>query len=472
MLPTHKKELIEEFRRRTHELVDFVADYWLSLEDTPVKSSVKADYLKTELGESAPDEAQSWELVMNQLSNSIMKGVNNWQHPMFMAYFPSLSSFPALQGEFLAKAINNPSFSWDCSPVHTELEILVADWMAKLMGLPSGYLHSSGKGGGLTHGTASECMLVAMVAARSRVDFAKGVLYISDQTHACVKKNCKILDIKHVRYIPTIWSDKQQNYIMDASALSSAISSDKEAGLEPMIIICTIGTTNTTGIDPISEIGEIATRENVWLHVDSAYAGVSAMCDEFKFILEGLEYADSFNVNASKWFGAGMNSSFLYTKDLMNFQRVLTLSAEYIRKNPEDGIDLKEFQLPLGRDFRALKIWLILMQYGANGIREMIRKHVRLAGLLEAMIQQDSRLELIVKPRFGLVCFKVKEGNEATEGLIRVLESRKDIFLKGSEYKGMKFVRVVISSEFVEESHIHRTFDIIQESLNSIQLAS
>lgn len=470
MLPDNKKQLIEEFRRRTHHLVDFIADYWLNLENTPVKSAVKADYLRAELGDSAPDEPQSWDLVMSQLSSSIMKGVNNWQHPMFMAYFPSLSSFPALQGEFIAKAINNPAFSWDCSPVHTELEILIADWMAKLIGLPSEYLHTSGKGGGLTHGSASECMLVTMVAARSRVNFEKGVLYISDQTHACVKKNCKILDIKHVRYIPTIWNEKQQNYIMDSTALDSAISNDKQDGLEPMIIISTIGTTNTTGIDPITEIGQIAQRENVWLHVDGAYAGVAAICEEFKYVVTGLEYADSFNVNASKWFGAGMNSSFLYTKDLMNFQKVLTLNAEYIRKSPEDGIDLKEFQLPLGRDFRALKVWLILTQYGANGIRDMIRRHVRIAAHLESLIQQDARLEVIVKPNFGLVCFKVKEGNEATGELIKALESRKDIFLKGSEYKGIKFVRVVVSSEFVEQSHVERAFEIIQESLNTLQI--
>ena len=457
---------IPQFRQRLHELVDILCDYMENLGQRPAKSSIKPGDVRISLGNSAPTQPIPWENIKSQLENVIFTGANHWQHPRNHGYFPCSTSFPAIMGEMVSKAINNPGFAWHVSPINTELEILMNDWMAEALGLPEFY--KFGRGGGLTHSTASESCLVALIAARNKAGGQHQVLYSSDQAHFSVQKAAKILQIEH-RSVPSAVCPVTGNLIMNVGELEGMIREDKAQGKTPTMVVATFGTTASCAIDPVREIGEVTQREGVWLHVDAAYAGSSLICPEFRPLIPGLDLTDSFNFNGHKWLLTGFNNSLLYVKHPEYLVKSFAASGTYLVPSKPEETDLMSWQLSLGRDFRSIRWWLLLTQYGLEGLQAHIRRHVALARLFSEKIREIEGLEVLFPVQFGLVCFAVRNDDQATRKLAGKLQERKDTIFTSGELKGKKIIRFIICSEYCEETHISEAISTISSELHSLR---
>uniref|UniRef100_A0A804L8A4 Tyrosine decarboxylase n=1 Tax=Musa acuminata subsp. malaccensis TaxID=214687 RepID=A0A804L8A4_MUSAM len=326
----------EQLRECGHRMVDFIADYYKSIESFPVLSQVKPGYLAELLPESAPNDPECLQDVFDDILQKIIPGITHWQSPDYFAYFPSNSSTAGFLGEMLSAGFNIVGFSWVTSPAATELEVIVLDWLAKMLKLPNQFL-STGKGGGVIQGTASEAILVVLLAARDKIlrkvgkkSLEKLVVYASDQTHSALQKACQIAGIfpENLRVLKT---DLTSNYALSLEVVSEAISSDLTAGLIPFFICATVGTTSSAAVDPISELGKIAKAFSMWFHIDAAYAGSACICPEFRHYIDGVEEADSFGMNAHKWFLTNFDCSVLWVQDRSDLIQSLSTNPEYLK---------------------------------------------------------------------------------------------------------------------------------------------
>ncbi|KAJ9697060.1 hypothetical protein PVL29_009011 [Vitis rotundifolia] len=354
----------EQLRENGHKMVDFIADYYKSIENFPVLSQVEPGYLRELLPDSAPHQPESLQQVFDDLQAKILPGVTHWQSPNFFAYYPSNSSTAGFLGEMLSAGLNIVGFSWITSPAATELEMIVLDWLAKMLNLPDDFL-SAGNGGGVIQGTASEAVLVVLLAARDRVlrtvgktALEKLVVYGSDQTHSALQKACQIGGI-HPENCRLLKADSSTGYALSPDLLSEAVSHDIANGLIPFFLCA-----NSNGI---------------WFHVDAAYAGSACVCPEYRHYIDGVEEADSFNMNAHKWFLTNFDCSVLWVK---------ASDANMV-------VDYKDWQVPLGRRFRSLKLWMVLRLYGVEKLQHYIRNHIELAKRFEELVAQDPRFEAL-----------------------------------------------------------------------------
>jgi aromatic-L-amino-acid decarboxylase len=420
----------DEFRRAGHAMIDWIADYWAALgEDAtapgeprlPVLSRARPGDLLAALPQSAPERPEAWDAIAGDVDRLIMPGITHWQSPNFYAYFPAEASFPAVLGEVLSAGLGVNGMLWATSPAATELELRVVDWMAELLGLPEGFWNTSAAGAGCIQGTASESTLIALLAARARAlagdpaaDPAALVVYTSTQAHSSVIKAAMIAglaatpeDRRRVRLIETYGA-----YAMDPAALEKAIENDRAGGLRPCYVCATVGTTSSTAVDPVPAIGAIARRHGVWLHVDAAHAGAAAICPEFRHLLAGVERADSLCFNPHKWLLTNFDCDLFWTSDRQSLERALSITPEYLRNTaaatgaPAQP-DLRDWQVPLGRRFRALKLWFVLRRFGAEALRAHVREHVRVAGAFETWVAADGRFELLAPRTLNLVCFRL-----------------------------------------------------------------
>jgi aromatic-L-amino-acid decarboxylase len=377
-----------EFRKHAHDMVDFMCDYYEGLEQKNVLSTVQPGYLSKLLPDSAPEEGEPWENIMKDIKSYIMPGVTHWQHPSFFAFFPSNSSPPGLLGEMLSGMFNVVGFNWICSPACTELETIVLDWMAKALALPDAFL-SHGKGGGVIQGTASEAAIVTLLAAKTKMlkryastdmlkdgeilakYVSKMTVYFSDQAHSSIKKACHVVGIPehNMRIIKS-----NGNMAMDVDLLTETLKIDKEKGLIPFYVVGTIGTTSSTAIDPLQAIVEA--KGDMWFHIDAALAGPALLCEEYREKWLSSTEFDSFTMNAHKWMLTNFDCSLLWTRNRSDLIDALTITPEYLRnKASESGlvIDYRDWQLPLGRRFRSLKLWFVIRTYGLSGLKKYIR---------------------------------------------------------------------------------------------------
>ncbi|CAG9320777.1 unnamed protein product [Blepharisma stoltei] len=452
------KARIDKFKNQTHELIEQVAEYHKNIASINVKPDAKRNFLRKLVSSTPPAEPVGWETIQAQIKDIIIPNNSHWQHPMYMSWFPSISTWPAIQGEILSRSINAIGFSWDSSPLQTELELLCADWYAQMMGFPDYFLHEKSPGGGMAMTSAGDSVLNLLIVARHRRNAKKPVIYVSDQTHVHISKCAKALGYE-TRVIPSYFDEISQNYPMNVSLLPLAIKKDIEAGLDPIFACGTFGTTNSTAIDPIQQIGQICKENNMWLHIDAAYAGSALVCPEFRHLFKGVEYADSIVVNASKWMGLGFCASYMFIRDKKWLGDCFTMDPDYLRKS--DDIDLGSLQLAFGRDNRALRMFFYVSQYGVSGVQSMIRKHVELAKILENLIKNDDRFEFCTKREFALLVFRMKGDDQKTTELIGKLKERKDIFVLGTKLEGRPVIRLSMNSEYLEEEHIHRAWEII-----------
>ncbi|KAG5386911.1 hypothetical protein IGI04_038381 [Brassica rapa subsp. trilocularis] len=434
----------EQLREYGHRMVDFIADYYKTIETFPVLSQVQPGYLHNLLPDSAPDQPETVEQVLDDVKTKILPGITHWQSPTFYAYYPSNSSVAGFLGEMLSAGLGIVGFSWVTSPAATELEMIVLDWLAKLLNLPEQFL-SKGNGGGVIQGSASEAILVVMIGAREKVlrrvgknALGKLVVYSSDQTHSALQKACQIAGI-HPENCRVLKADSSTNYALRPELLQEAVSKDIEAGLIPFFLCGNVGTTSSTAVDPLAALGKIAKSNEIWFHVDAAYAGSACICPEYRQYIDGVETADSFNMNAHKWFLTNFDCSLLWVKDQYVLTEALSTNPEFLKNKASQAnlvVDYKDWQIPLGRRFRSLKLWMVLRLYGAETLKSYIRNHIKLAKDLEQLVSQDPNFEVVTPRIFSLVCFRIlpvdndeKECNNRNRNLLDAVNSSGKLFL-------------------------------------------
>ncbi len=454
----------EEYRRRGHEMVDWVADYLAHVEDYPVTSQVEPGAIRNALPASAPEDPEPFENVMSDLNNIIMPGITHWQSPNWFSYFPANSSGPSLLGEMAAAGLGVQGMLWSTSPAATELETVVVDWMADLLGLPESW-KTTGAGGGVIQMSASDSAHVAMVTARElakeTAPLDKLVVYASDQTHSSVEKGARVAGYSEIRIIET-----DTSFAMDAAALEQQIAVDRAAGLTPAFIAVSVGTTATSSVDPVRVIAEIAKKEGMWCHVDAAYAGTTMICPEFRHHQDGLELVDSYTFNPHKWMFTNFDCNLYYVADRKPLIDAMSILPPYLRNEATlsgNVIDYRDWHVPLGRRFRSLKLWFVLRHYGASGIRHHIREHVQLAADLGAKITADPRFELVAPHPFALVVFRHIAGNDETLRLAAALNESGKVSLTPTTLGDTAAIRVSIGQTNTTAEHVDGLWAMIDE---------
>ncbi|XP_038849135.1 aromatic-L-amino-acid decarboxylase-like isoform X2 [Salvelinus namaycush] len=417
-----------EFRRRGKEMVDLIADYLENIEQRPVYPDVEPGYLRSLIPEEAPEESETYEDVVKDIERVIMPGVTHWHSPYFYAYFPTANSFPAMLADMLSGAIGCIGFSWAASPACTELETVMMDWLGKMLKLPEDFIAGThGQGGGVIQGTASEATLVALLAARSRA----------------------------VRMI--LASDPQRPETGITSKLV-AYSSDQ--------FCATLGTTPSCAFDHITELGPICNAEKIWMHIDAAYAGSSFICPEFRPLLNGIEFADSFNFNPHKWLLVNFDCSTMWVRKRSDLIGAFKMDPLYLKHDhQESGLvtDYRHWQIPLGRRFRSLKMWFVFRMYGLKGLQDYIRKHVELAKEFESLVRADQRFEISADVVLGLVCFRLKGSNEVNETLLKRINNGRKIHLVPCQLSGQFVLRFAVCARTTESRHIREAWRLITQ---------
>ncbi|KAJ8415694.1 hypothetical protein AAFF_G00402510 [Aldrovandia affinis] len=465
-----------EFRRRGKEMVDYIADYLENIEQRQVYPDVQPGYLRSLIPEEAPEEPDSYEDVVRDIERVIMPGVTHWNSPYFYAYFPTANSFPAMLADMLSGAIGCIGFSWAASPACTELETVMLDWLGKMLNLPDDFIAgTAGQGGGVIQGTASEATLVALLAARAKIVrqiqatspertevdiISKLVAYSSDQAHSSVERAGLIAGVK-MKKVPT-----DEKFAVRGEALSIMLKEDKRAGLIPFYFCATLGTTPSCAFDRIAELGPICNAEKIWMHIDAAYAGSAFICPEFRPLLNGIEFADSFNFNPHKWLLVNFDCSAMWVKKRADIIGAFKMDPLYLKHDhQESGLvtDYRHWQIPLGRRFRSLKMWFVFRLYGLKGLQAYIRKHVDLAKDFERRVREDQRFEISADVVLGLVCFRLKGSNELNETLLKRINSTRKIHLVPCQLAGRFVLRFAVCARSTESRHIQEAWAHIAE---------
>ncbi|HKD62499.1 MAG TPA: pyridoxal-dependent decarboxylase [Candidatus Acidoferrales bacterium] len=460
-----------EFRRRGKEMVDWIADYYERVESFPVLSKAKPGELRAVLPAQAPERGESFDTMMADVERLILPGITHWQSPNFFAYFPSNNSFPSILGEMLSAGLGTQGMLWATSPACTELESHVLDWLVDMLALPPEFA-SSGPGGGVIQDTASSSSLCAMIAARERVTNlatnergcdGKLVAYTSTQAHSSLEKAAKIAGIgsKNVRAI-----EVDENFAMRPDSLAKQIAGDRAAGKTPFFICATIGTTSSNAIDPVREIGAVAREQGLWLHVDAAMSGTAALCPEFRWTHKGVELADSYCFNPHKWMFTNFDCDCLYVRDRGALIRALSVLPEYLRNRATESgavIDYRDWQIPLGRRFRALKLWFVIRHYGVGGLRHHLRRHVELAQQFAQWVRADERFELATPAPLNLICFRHRAGDEANQRIMDRLNASGDLYLTHTRLNDRLTLRMSIGQSQTELHHIERAWRKVRD---------
>jgi len=461
----------EEFRRQGHAVVDWVADYFSRIESFPVLSRVQPGEIRSELPPRAPEEGEPFERIFADVDHLILPGITHWQSPKFHAYFPCNGSGPAILGDLLASGLGIQGMLWSTSPACTELETHVLDWLVPMLGLPERFLSTS-TGGGVIQDTASSANLCALLAAREHTTGLasnnKGcdgrlIAYASTQTHSSIEKGMKIAGMgsDNLRLI-----EVDEDFAMRPEALASQIEADKKAGLVPCFVCATVGTTSSTAIDPLPAIGKICREHNLWLHVDSAMSGPAALCPEFRFINDGMEFADSYCFDPHKWMFTTFDCDCFYVADRAHLIRTLSVLPEYLRNQATESgavIDYRDWHIQLGRRFRALKLWFVIRYYGVEGLQHHIREHIRLAQDFARWVRGDSRFELAAPAPLNLVCFRLRSGDDANQQLMTALNRSGDLFITHTKLNGKLTLRFCVGQTNTEARHVEAAWRRIRE---------
>jgi aromatic-L-amino-acid/L-tryptophan decarboxylase len=461
----------EEFRKHGYAVVDWIADYYKRIEEFPVLSQVAPGEIRASLPREAPQEGERFEAMLRDVEKLILPGITHWQSPNFFAFFPSNASGPAILGDLLSSGFDVQGMLWATSPACTELETLVLDWLVPALGLPEKFL-STRSGGGVIQDTASSASLCAILAARERAtNFdsnragvpGKLVAYTSSQAHSSIEKGIQIAGVgrENLRLI-----DVDERFAMKPDALEQAIQKDRAAGLLPFFVCATVGTTSSNAVDPVPQIGRIARHHGLWLHVDAAMSGTAALCPEFRRMHDGLEYADSYCFNPHKWMFTNFDCDAFYVADRKPLVQTLSVLPEYLRnKATESGavIDYRDWQVPLGRRFRSLKLWFVLRHYGIEGLQFHIREHVRLAQQFASWVREDNRFELAVEPPLNLVCFRLRSGDAGNQRLLDALNRSGQLYLTHTRLRDRLTLRLCIGQTNTTERHVREAWARIRE---------
>ncbi len=452
----------DEFRRYGKELIDWLADYWEKVDDLPIQPEVEPGTVRSRLPMSAPEKPEAFVDVLRDLDRIVMPALFHWQSPGFFGYFPANSSFPSILGELASAGLAQQGMLWSTSPAATEIEAHLMDWLVDLLGLPELWKTSS-KGGGVIQMSASDSTHTALVVARNlarrKAPVDQLVVYASEQAHSSIEKGARIAGFEQVCAIPV-----DDVFALSVGELESQVRTDREHGLTPAFVCSSVGTTGTTAVDPVRSVSEVAARYEMWHHVDAAYAGTAMICPEFRHHQEGLEGVDSYTFNPHKWMFTNFDCSAFFVADRAQLTETLSVQPPYLRNKPTESgevIDYRDWHVPLGRRFRALKLWFVLRTYGAEGIRHHVREHVRLARWLEEQIKSHPRLKPVAPSPFALVSFAHVEGDSQTDRLAEAINASGHSFVTASKLGGRSFVRVSIGQTHTEPRHVERLWDLI-----------
>jgi aromatic-L-amino-acid decarboxylase len=465
----------EEFRRQGHAAVDWLAEYFVRVEELPVLSTVEPGAIRSKLPGEPPEYGESMDAVLRDLDEILLPGITHWQSPNFFAYFPGNTSGPAILGELLSAGLNVQGMLWATSPACTELEAHVLDWLADLLALPATF-RSSGPGGGVIQDSASASTLCAVVAAREKateyVSNRRGcdgtlAAYSSSQAHSSVEKGIRIAGIGSDRLRQI---EVDESYAMRPEALEEAVLADRAAGLQPFMVVATVGTTSSNALDPLPAIGEICRRHGLWLHVDAAMSGTAAVCSEFRFIHEGLELVDSYVFDPHKWMFGGLDCSCFFVADRRRLIGALGILPEYLRNAATasgEVIDYRDWQIPLGHRFRSLKLWMMLRHYGAEGLRTAVREHVALAQEFASWVRADPRFETAAPAPLNLVCFRHKGGDETNQAIMDRVNSSGKMYISHTRLDDRMTLRMCVAQEHTARRHVLRAWKLIQEAASA-----
>jgi len=461
----------QEFREHGRAVVDWIADYYERIETFPVMSQAKPGEIRQMLPDSPPKSGEAFEAILADIAPKILPGITHWQSPNFFAYFSSNTSFPSILGELLSAGLGVQGMLWVTSPACTELETHVLDWLVEMLGLPEKF-SSRGLGGGVIQDTASSSALCAMLAARERATHFSSndrgcdgrlVAYTSSQAHSSIEKAAMVAGIGREN-LRALEVDAQ--FAMKPDALRARITEDREAGRTPFFVTATVGTTSSNAIDPVAEIGRICREEKVWLHVDAAMSGTAALCPEFRWIQDGLELADSYCFNPHKWMFTNFDCDCFYVADREAYLRTLSILPEYLRNQATatgSVIDYRDWQIPLGRRFRALKLWFVIRHYGVEGLRYHVQRHVDLAQEFAKWVRADDRWELMAPAPLNLVCFRHRGGDAANQRILERLNLSGDIYLTHTRLNERFALRLSVAQSQTELRHVERAWKRICE---------
>ncbi|KAI0214767.1 Histidine decarboxylase, partial [Lamellibrachia satsuma] len=457
------------------EMVDYIADYLENIRSRRVFPDVSPGYMRKLVPDSAPEKGEDWEDIFNDIERVIMPGMTHWQSPHMHAYFPALNSYPSLLGDMLADAVGCLGFTWASSPACTELETIVMDWLGKMIGLPPVFLHSNEQtmGGGVIQTTASEATLVALLAARSDIikrykamnpDLddseinARLVAYCSDQAHSSVEK-AGLIGLVKLRLL-----ESDDTLSLRGAVLRAAIKEDRDAGLIPFYLCATLGTTGACAFDKLTELGPICEDEGIWLHIDAAYAGTAFICPEYRYVMNGIEHAQSFAFNPSKWMMVHFDCTAMWVKNSGALHRTFNVQPLYLRhENTGAAIDYMHWQIPLSRRFRSLKLWFVLRSFGVVGLQAHVRKGVRLSKKFEFLVRDDVRFEIPAQRLLGMVVFRLKGENVLTEMLLKELNRSGKVHMVPAALKGKYVIRFTVTSMNTTEGDIEQDWRTIQQ---------
>jgi aromatic-L-amino-acid/L-tryptophan decarboxylase len=466
----------EVFRKEAHKLVDWIADYYNEIEKYPVKAGIKPGSVFAQIPAAPPEAPEEMDVIFKDFKDIILPGITHWQNPSFFAYFPSNSSFPSLLGEFLSSALGAQCMKWETSPAATELEEAVMIWLRKMTDLPDSFT-------GVIQDTASTSTLAAIISARERAtgfavnnDGMTSVMrvYCSSEAHSSVEKAVKIAGIGKNNLVK-IATDEQ--FRMNPADLEKAITCDLKNGLLPVCVVAAIGTTGCTAVDPLQEIAEICSKHRIWLHVDAAFAGSALLLPEYRWIIKGVEKADSLVFNPHKWLFTHFDCSAYFVKDVETLIDTFKLIPEYLKTQiPEHVNDYSNWGIQLGRRFRALKLWFVIRSFGIKGLQERLREQLAIALELKSWIEQSPDFEILAPVHFNLVCFRFhpagKDGpdelDRLNEKLILEVNKTGRMYITHTKLNGMYSLRMVTAQTNVQLHHVKNAWDLIVEKSKSV----
>lgn len=454
LTPQQLKQQVEN----TKALLDAIANYQSILPSRDVVPSETAPPMNWTL----PQTPRPYSEVLKEIQEKVLPNNINRLHPMFFGYFPVTASWSAIQGSILAKALCTSSFTKQLSPISYEAEMLVSDWLAEMLDLPKFFYNQFGPGGGVTYSTSSEATLTAMSCARLEKP-NNPVVYTSDHAHFSIDKSARVLGLP-LRTIPCYYNESIQNYSIDIQKLKDEIAKDKKAGLTPAMVVGCIGGTNVCSMDDNTALGQICREEDMWFHIDAAYAGNFGILPEKRYVLRGVEYCTTFSINSNKMLMTGIGSSHMWVSDKKYLIKNLSQDSNYLPGGHD--VDLKNWQIPLGRECKALNSWFVIQEYGVEGIRKHLRNYIEAAKVAEDIITADDRLEMVVRRDLSLLIFRVKGENANTDRVIKKLAKNKKIFMLGSNLNGKSIIRFTPGSYVDGHTNIHEAFRILKSYLD------
>lgn len=467
----------DEFRKQGKEMIAWIADYYENLEKYPVLSQVKPGEIKQQLPNSAPEEGEPMTKIMDDVNSIIMPGITHWQSPNFFAYFPSNSSGPSVLGDLLSSGLGVQGMLWATSPACTELETQVLDWLANMLQLPEKF-RSTSAGGAVIQDTASSAALSAVLVAREKKNnyqtndsgnFGNMVAYVSEHTHSSVEKAIKIAGIgkNNLRLIGV-----DDNLAMRTDLLDAAIKTDIQNGLEPFFVCATVGTTSTNAMDPLTEIGQICRKYSLWMHIDAAMSGTAAICPEYRYLLNGVELADSFSFNPHKWMFTNFDCNCFFVADRSVLIKTLSILPEYLKNQATESgavFDYRDWHIQLGRRFRSLKLWFVIRYYGVNGLQYHIRKHIEFAQQFAGWVRDSEDFELVAPVPLNLICFAHKNGDDFNKELLETINNEGKMFFSHTVIKGQYVLRMCIGQTYTEYKHVFQAWETICNTARKLE---